>query len=258
MEFPGWILPSAKTPLNSVVLFHFWWIVTILRYLEPMCSSWVRTAGKFQKKLFNLSWLMTASNCSIGTKAVENRFLWFILVHGLWKLLCSEPRDEEFCCNLGGQLLGLNLLSFLVLGMNCESWVVTAFVPWGRSCRAVSLQKSLDAAGFGFLGFSLGLSCVLLTGLVIYEGLQWVFGSESALWSCSSPFPLCFIPIIHLPVAVEFGLINKTSLIDRWQRLQPGNKEWDSKAGGSEDTPSVWGAVIPFELEFHSLNRVRI
>lgn len=160
---------------------------------------------------------------------------------------------------LVGQPLSLNLLSFLVLGVNCEFWVVTAFVSWGRSCRAVSLQISLETAGFGVLGFSVGLSCILLADLVIYRGLQWVFGSESALGSCISPFPLCFAPLLHLLMAVESRLINKTSLID-WQVTVCSQeiKSGTAKQGGWEGITSVWCAVIPFELEFRRFNRVRI
>lgn len=251
-----WLLPSAKTPL-SLVLFIFE-VLWPSWSLERVCSSWVRAAVKFQKEL-SLGLINDCFRLQHWHKSCWKPI--FVVYSGAWFMNVALLRATWWgvLLSLVGQLLSLKLLSFLVLGMNCESWVVTAFVSWGRSCRAVSLQISLDAAGLGFLGFSVGLSCILLTDLVIYRGLQWAFGSESALGICISPFPLCFTPLIHLPVAVESRLINKTSLID-WQVTVCSQeiKSGTAKQGGYEGITSVGCAVIPLELEFHQLNRVRI
>lgn len=82
-----------------------------------------------------LGWLMTTSNCSTSTKAVEYQML--VLVHDLLLLLCSEP-DDWVSLYVVVYLLSLNLLHFLLLCVNYELWAPT---------RPVSLLMSLD---FGF------------------------------------------------------------------------------------------------------------
>lgn len=122
--------PALSKGTTELGFIHFWSVVTVLKP-RTRVQQLGENCWEVPEETFNLGWLMTASDCSTGTKAVENRFLLFILVHDLWVWLFAqshmmrsfavscrstfEPESAEFSCT-GRELWVLSCHCLCILG----------------------------------------------------------------------------------------------------------------------------------------------